>query len=63
MIEEHTDSRPFAGKSEYSNWELSSDRANGAAVAAANRRVSVIVRYQNPPADGEAKGNAEREHH
>jgi len=26
----HTDSQPFAGKKNYSNWELSSDRANSA---------------------------------
>jgi chemotaxis protein MotB len=30
MIEGHTDSRPFTAKSDYSNWELSSDRANAA---------------------------------
>jgi chemotaxis protein MotB len=29
-MEGHTDSRPFAGGAEYSNWELSSDRANSA---------------------------------
>jgi chemotaxis protein MotB len=29
-LEGHTDSRPFAGKGSYSNWELSSDRANAA---------------------------------
>jgi chemotaxis protein MotB len=27
-IEGHTDSKPFAGKSNYGNWELSADRAN-----------------------------------
>jgi chemotaxis protein MotB len=27
-VEGHTDSRPFAGKGEYGNWELSVDRAN-----------------------------------
>jgi chemotaxis protein MotB len=27
-IEGHTDSKPFSGKDEYSNWELSTDRAN-----------------------------------
>jgi chemotaxis protein MotB len=29
-IEGHTDSKPYSGKKEYSNWELSSDRANAA---------------------------------
>jgi chemotaxis protein MotB len=29
-IEGHTDSKPYAGKGDYSNWELSSDRANAA---------------------------------
>jgi len=29
-IEGHTDAQPFAGKGEYSNWELSADRANAA---------------------------------
>jgi chemotaxis protein MotB len=29
-IEGHTDSKPFAGTTEYSNWELSADRANAA---------------------------------
>jgi chemotaxis protein MotB len=29
-IEGHTDSRPFSGKGIYTNWELSSDRANAA---------------------------------
>jgi len=28
LIEGHTDSRPFTGRSGYSNWELSADRAN-----------------------------------
>jgi len=27
-VEGHTDSQPFAGKANYSNWELSADRAN-----------------------------------
>jgi chemotaxis protein MotB len=30
MIEGHTDSRPYSGTTGYSNWELSSDRANAA---------------------------------
>jgi chemotaxis protein MotB len=29
-IEGHTDSKPFSGKKEYGNWELSTDRANSA---------------------------------
>jgi len=29
-IEGHTDSKPYSGKSEYGNWELSADRANAA---------------------------------
>ena len=30
MIEGHTDSKPFAGTHNYTNWELSADRANAA---------------------------------
>jgi chemotaxis protein MotB len=29
-IEGHTDAKPFSGKNNYSNWELSADRANSA---------------------------------
>ncbi|HEX8815730.1 MAG TPA: flagellar motor protein MotB [Terriglobales bacterium] len=29
-IEGHTDAKPYSGKNEYSNWELSADRANAA---------------------------------
>jgi chemotaxis protein MotB len=29
-LEGHTDAKPFTGKASYSNWELSSDRANAA---------------------------------
>jgi chemotaxis protein MotB len=29
-IEGHTDSKPYSGNKEYSNWELSTDRANAA---------------------------------
>ncbi len=30
LIEGHTDSKPFSGDGDYSNWELSTDRANSA---------------------------------
>jgi chemotaxis protein MotB len=85
VIEGHTDAKPFSGRGEYSNWELSTDRANAARRLMetggvrpnqivqvrgfadqnlrdkehpddpSNRRVSVIVRYQQgvtatPPA-------------
>ena len=30
IMEGHTDSRPFHGRKNYSNWELSADRANSA---------------------------------
>ena len=30
LIEGHTDSKPFNGDGSYSNWELSTDRANSA---------------------------------
>jgi chemotaxis protein MotB len=29
-VEGHTDSKPYAGRREYGNWELSTDRANAA---------------------------------
>jgi chemotaxis protein MotB len=94
LIEGHTDAKPFSSKGDYSNWELSSDRANAARrliVAngvkasqisqvrgfadqslrdpvhpedAKNRRVSMIVRYQNTTkADEEpAKDGTPAEH-
>lgn len=79
MIEGHTDAKPFSRGGDYSNWELSTDRANAARrlmeanglphgrvvqvrgfgdqnlhdkdnpEAASNRRISVIVRYQDAP--------------
>src|SRR5580658_9730683 len=36
MIEGHTDSVPFVGTTGYSNWELSSDRANAARIIMEN---------------------------
>ncbi len=89
LIEGHTDSRPFAGRPDYSNWELSSDRANAARrlmegdglrpgqviqvrgfadhnprdrdhpESASNRRISVIVRYQNTPGDPDEAAHSE----
>jgi chemotaxis protein MotB len=85
MIEGHTDARPFSGDGEYSNWELSTDRANAARRLMessglpagrvvqvrgfasqnlrdkehpndpSNRRVSIIVRYQNAVAADDEK--------
>jgi chemotaxis protein MotB len=79
LIEGHTDAKPFSKQGDYSNWELSTDRANAARrlmetdgmphgrivqvrgfadqslrdkenpEAACNRRISVIVRYQDAP--------------
>jgi chemotaxis protein MotB len=79
LIEGHTDAKPFAKGGDYSNWELSTDRANAARrlmeaggiehgrimqvrgfadtnlrdkenpESASNRRISVIVRYQDAP--------------
>jgi chemotaxis protein MotB len=76
-VEGHTDSKPYSGKNNYSNWELSVDRANAARrlmqqngiradqimqvrgfadqrlrkvddpLDPSNRRVSLIVQYQN----------------
>jgi len=89
MIEGYTDAKPFSSDGEYSNWELSADRANAARrfmlkngirpgqIAqvrgfadqslrnpkapedASNRRVSVIVEYQNTT---EAKPEKSEEH-
>jgi len=77
LIEGHTDAKAFSGRADYTNWELSTDRANAARRLIethgskpgqivqvrgfadqnlrnpenpedpSNRRVSVIVRYQN----------------
>ena len=94
LIEGHTDAKPFGANTAYTNWELSSDRANSARRlmeksglrpgqvvqvrgfadrslrepadpnAAANRRVSVIVKYQNtpPPEEPAAKEGKAGEH-
>jgi len=88
LIEGHTDSKPFSSNGAYSNWELSSDRANSARrlmeanglragqvmqvrgyadrrlrnkddpQAPSNRRISVIVRYQDGATSGAAPGAA-----
>lgn len=100
LIEGHTDAKPFGGGKDYSNWELSTERANAARrimeangvrkdqvaqvrgfadrqlrdrnnpESASNRRISVIVRYQNPPPDQdtgdkpkESAATHEPEHH
>ncbi len=89
LIEGHTDARPIVGRPGYSNWELSTDRANAARrlmegtfarpnqvvqvrgfadrnlrdkehpESPSNRRISVIVRYQeaatNEPSTEPAK--------
>jgi chemotaxis protein MotB len=91
LIEGHTDARPFATRGDYSNWELSTDRANAARRLMessgirpnqivqvrgfadqnlrvrdhpedpSNRRISVIVRYQEgvtpDPASTEPPGD------
>lgn len=91
VIEGHTDSKPFATKGAYSNWELSTDRANAARrlmgelglppdrikqvrgfadqnlhdpkapESPKNRRVTVIVQYQEPTPDPEPKPGAKHE--
>jgi chemotaxis protein MotB len=92
LIEGHTDSKPFGKRKDYTNWELSVDRANAARRIieehgarpdqivqvrgfaaqsprnpadpedASNRRVSVIVRYQNAvtPDDPEEAAEARK---
>ena len=82
IIEGHTDSRPFRGRRNYSNWELSVDRANSARRLLlanglvservvgvrgfadvqlrkaddpehpSNRRISLIVKYDDQPLPG-----------
>jgi chemotaxis protein MotB len=92
LIEGHTDSKSFGANTAYTNWELSSDRANAARrlmeksglrpgqvvqvrgfadhnlrepdnpLAASNRRVSVIVKYQAAPPAEEEPAAAEGQH-
>ncbi len=87
-IEGHTDSQPYGNNGNYTNWELSSDRANASRrlmqqhglrvdqVAQvrgfadqqprtdadpgdpSNRRISLIVRYVDPPPGGDSKARA-----
>lgn len=51
----HTDSKPFSNKSGYSNWELSTDRANATRRAlleqglASNRLTAVVGKADNEP--------------
>ena len=51
----HTDSKPFSNKGGYSNWELSTDRANATRRAlleeglASNRLVAVVGKADNDP--------------
>jgi chemotaxis protein MotB len=52
LIEGHTDSKPFPGD-EYSNWELSADRANGA-------RKIMQLHGLRPEQVGEVRGFADR---
>jgi chemotaxis protein MotB len=93
LIEGHTDAKAFGANTAYTNWELSSDRANSARrlmeksglregqvvqvrgfadhalrdpkdpTAASNRRVSVIVKYQNAPASEEPAAAAKEGEH
>lgn len=81
VMEGHTDSRPYHGEGDYSNWELSADRANSARHwmqqngmrtdqvtqvrgfadhslrdpahpdDGSNRRVTLVIQYQAPPAE------------
>jgi chemotaxis protein MotB len=84
VLEGHTDARPYVQRADYSNWELSADRANaarrildGAGLRAGqltqvrgyadrtlrtpdaprdprNRRVTILMLYQTPPAPSSA---------
>jgi len=54
LIEGHTDAKPFVSKNAYSNWELSSDRANAA------RRL-MEANGVRPEQVGQVRGYAERQ--
>jgi len=53
LIEGYTDARPYSGSGAYSNWELSSDRANAA------RRI-LTVNGVSPRKIAQIRGHAER---
>ena len=53
LIEGHTDSKPFSGDGSYSNWELSSDRANSA-------RKLMEAHGLRPDQVGQVRGYADR---
>ncbi|HMD70965.1 MAG TPA: flagellar motor protein MotB [Bryobacteraceae bacterium] len=54
LIEGHTDSKPFTGDGSYSNWELSSDRANAA-------RKCMVEHGLRPEQVGQVRGFADRQ--
>jgi chemotaxis protein MotB len=54
LIEGHTDAKPFAGEANYSNWELSTDRANSA------RRI-MQARGLRPEQVAQVRGYADRQ--
>lgn len=87
LIEGHTNSVPYTGQARYTNWELSTDRANSARrlmsdsglradqtsyvrgyadrqlrnpanpTDPANRRVSLVIQYQDAPGDRAANAS------
>jgi len=54
LLEGHTDSKPFGGDSGYSNWELSTDRANAA-------RKLMEAHGLRPEQVGQVRGYADRQ--